>query len=225
MLSGGSALSWSETWAAKTVTVHVSLNAKSTFGLTVKVVGPPVTTVSATLRVPEVGQTIWNQLPVTLTGSLNVMLRFELSATFVAPFAGVVAETDGAWSIVKLKTKFAVILSGGSTASWSETCAAKTVTVTDSPGAKSTFGLIVNVVGPPVRTVSATLRVPLVAPTSWNQLPVRFTGSLNVMLTLVLLACCVAPLVGVVAVTLGAASMLKLKTKFAAILSGGSLES
>src|SRR5215207_2160326 len=111
MLSGGSALSWSVTCAAKTVTLHVSLNVKSTFGLIVKVVGPPVTTVSATLRVPVVGQTIWNQLPVTLTGSLNVIDRFELSATLVAPFAGVVAVTDGAWSIVKLKTKFAVMLS------------------------------------------------------------------------------------------------------------------
>ena len=46
---------------------------------------------------------------------------------------------------------------------------------------KSVFGLIVNVVGPPVTTVSATFRVPLVAPTIWNQLPVTFTGSLNVM--------------------------------------------
>src|ERR1051326_4561123 len=117
MLSGGSELSWSEICAANTVTLHVSLKAKSTFGLIVKVVGPPVTTVSMTLRVPLVGQTIWNQLPVTFTGSLNVIERFELSATFVAPFGGVVAVAEGAWSIVKLKTKFAVMLSGGSTLS------------------------------------------------------------------------------------------------------------
>src|ERR1041384_1366594 len=117
------------------------------------------------------------------------------------------------------------MLSGGSLPCGSETCAAKTVTVTNSPGAKSVFGLIVNVVGPPVTTVSATFFVPLVAPTSWNQLPVTLTGSLNVMLTLVLLACWVAPLVGVVEVTLGGASIEKLKTKFAAPLSGGSFES
>src|SRR6476469_226974 len=117
------------------------------------------------------------------------------------------------------------MLSGGSFAAWSVTCAAKTVTVTNSPLAKSTFGLIVNVVGPPVTTVSATLRVPLVAPTIWNQLPVTLTGSLNVMLMLVLFACWVAPLVGVVAVTLGAASIVKLKTKLAAIASGGSFVS
>ena len=56
-----------------TVTVQISPFAKSAFGLIVKVVGPPVTTVSPTLRVPLVGQTIWNQLPVTLTASLKVI--------------------------------------------------------------------------------------------------------------------------------------------------------
>src|SRR5215467_15581762 len=103
------------------------------------------------------------------------------------------------------------MLSGGSPLSWSEICAAKTVTVHDSPAVKSAFGLIVKVVGPPVTTVSATLRVPLVAPTIWNQLPVTFTGSLNVIVMLVLPATCVAPLVGVVLVTLGAVSIVKLK--------------
>src|SRR5215203_721615 len=73
MLSGGSFVSWSETWAANTVTVQVSFVAKSTAGLTVKVVGPPVTTVSTTLRVPLVVQEIWNQFPVTFTGSLKVI--------------------------------------------------------------------------------------------------------------------------------------------------------
>jgi hypothetical protein len=49
---------------------------KSVFGLIVNVVGPPVTTVSTTFRVPLVVQTIWNQLPVTLTGSLKVTSMF-----------------------------------------------------------------------------------------------------------------------------------------------------
>src|ERR1043166_8373569 len=117
------------------------------------------------------------------------------------------------------------MLSGGSLASWSVTWAAKTVTVIDSPLAKSTFGLIVNVVGPPVTTVSDTLRVPLVAPTSVNQLAVTFTGSLHVIVTSVLLATCVAPLFGTTVVTLGAWSIVKLKTKLAAMLSGGSFVS
>src|SRR6185369_17145278 len=124
--------------------------------------------------------------------------------------------------MVKLKAKSDAMLSGGSLASWSVTCAAKIVTLTVSPLVKSVFGLIVNVVGPPVTTVSATLRVPLDEPTIWNQLPVTLTGSLNVSVMFVLFAICVAPLVGVVALTVGAASVLKLKTKLAAILSGGS---
>ncbi len=224
MLSGGSPLSWSATCAAKTVTVQTSPLPKSAFGLIVKVVGPPVTTVSATFRVPLIGHTIWNQLPVTFTASLKVTVTLELMATPVAPLVGVVAVTDGAWSIVKLKTKFAVMFWGGSFVSWSLTCAAKTVTVTNSPFVKSA-GLMSNVVGPPVTTVSATFFVPLVAPTIWNQLPVTSTGSLNVMLMFVLFATCVAPFVGVVAVTEGAASIVKLNTKLAAMLSGGSLVS
>src|SRR5215217_6301305 len=95
MLSGGSALSWSDTCPANTVTEHVSLNAKSTFGLIVKVLGPPVTTVSATLRVPLVVHEIWNQSPVTFTGSLNVTVISEFTAWLVAPFAGVVLVTLG----------------------------------------------------------------------------------------------------------------------------------
>jgi hypothetical protein len=84
---------------------------------------------------------------------------------------------------------------------------------------------MVNVVGPPVTTVSATLRVPLTEPTIWNQSPVTSTGSLNVIVMFVLFATCVALSTGVVAFTVGAASMLKLKTKLAAIWSGGSFES
>src|SRR5690242_7934107 len=163
MLSGGSFVSWSVTCAATMVTVQVSPAAKSTFGLMVKVVGPPVTTVAAGLRVPLVGQTIENQLPVTFTGSLNVTEISVLVAWLVAPLVGVVLVTVGAASsVVKLKTKLAAMLSGGSPVSWSVTCAAKTVTVHASLKVKSLFGLMVNVVGPPVTTVSATLRVPVV---------------------------------------------------------------
>src|SRR5678815_3990894 len=100
-------------------------------------------------------------------------------AWLTAPLVGVVAVTVGAESVVwKLKTKLASILSGGSPLSWSVTCAAKTVTVHDSPAVKSVFGLIVKVVGPPVTTVSATFFVPLVVQTIWNQLPVTLTLSL-----------------------------------------------
>lgn len=71
--------------------------------------------------------------------------------------------------VVKLAETFAAMLSGGSLVSWSATCAANTVRVQVSPLAKSAVGSIVKAVGPPVTTVSATLRVPLVGQAIWNQ--------------------------------------------------------
>ena len=59
-------------------------------------------------------QTIWNQLAATFTGSVNVMVRSPVVDAAVAPFVGTVAVTPGAASIVKLKTTFASIVSGGS---------------------------------------------------------------------------------------------------------------
>src|SRR5262245_2353150 len=103
MLLGGSPVSWSATCAANTVTVQVSV-AKSAFGLIVYVVGPPVTTVSATFRVPLVPHTIWSQFPVTSTGSLKVIVTSCPESADVEPFVGSVDVTVGATSIVKLKT-------------------------------------------------------------------------------------------------------------------------
>ena len=60
--------------------------------------------------------------------------------------------------------------------------------------------------------VSATLRVPLEAQTTWNQLPATFTGSLKVIVRLVLVGMLTAPFAGAVVATAGAASMTKLKT-------------
>src|ERR671935_237550 len=97
MLSGGSIVSWSATFAAKTVTVHVSEPAKSASGLSVKVVGPPLT---AAVWPSLEEQEIENQLPVTFTGSLKVIVMLLFSATSPAPFAGFVLETVGAWSPV-----------------------------------------------------------------------------------------------------------------------------
>ena len=77
---------------------------RSAFGLIVKVVGPPVTTVSDTFCVPLVAHTSWNQLPVTLTGSLKVMVRFLAVVPWTPASAGALDWTNGAASIVKLKT-------------------------------------------------------------------------------------------------------------------------
>src|SRR5215207_11239978 len=98
MLSGGSPASWSVTCAATTVTVQRSPPAKSTPGLSVKVVGPPVTTA---VCAPLVAQETVNQLPATFTGSLKVMLMSALVVAPVAPFAGVVDETAGGVSTVQ----------------------------------------------------------------------------------------------------------------------------
>src|SRR5919199_6363067 len=95
MVSGGSFVSWSLTFAAKTVTVQVSLVAKSTVGSSVKVVGPPLAVAEWPPLVP---QEIEYQEPLTFTGSLKVIETFALVATSVAPFAGVVLATDGATS-------------------------------------------------------------------------------------------------------------------------------
>ncbi len=172
-------MSVSVTCAAKIERVQLSPNAKSTLGSTVKVVGPPVTSVSATLRVPLVAQTIWNQSPATVTASVNVIVRFALSAA-VPPSAGTVAATAGAASTPKVMTWSAVIRSGGSPASWSVTCVATTVRVQLSPAAKSALGLTLNVVGPPVTAVSTTFQVPLEVQTIVNQLPTTSTGSVKV---------------------------------------------
>src|SRR6266545_678215 len=76
MLSGGSSRSTSETWLAYTVTVHVSLKAKSASGSSVYDCGPPLWVAVCDPLVPH---EIEYQLPV-------------------APFDGVVLETDGAFS-------------------------------------------------------------------------------------------------------------------------------
>src|SRR5215212_4967555 len=97
MVSGGSSASWSATLAATTVTVHDSLLAKSPVGSRVNVVGPPL--VAAACE-PLDAQLIVNQLPVTSTGSLKVIVTFEPTATPEAPADGVVDEIFGASSAV-----------------------------------------------------------------------------------------------------------------------------
>ncbi len=95
MLSGGSAASVSETWAATTVTVQVSLVAKSTPGFNVREEPLPLTTA---VWAPLLPQEIVNQVPVTFTDSLKLIVMSSSVATPVALFAGVVLETLGATS-------------------------------------------------------------------------------------------------------------------------------
>src|SRR5215203_5511308 len=91
-VSGGS--SWSETCPPATTTPQVDVAGKSVVGSSVKVVGPPLTVAGWS---PS-GHVIANQVPVTLTGSLNVIVTLLSSATPVALSAGVVAVMKGAAS-------------------------------------------------------------------------------------------------------------------------------
>src|SRR5438874_4290752 len=95
IVSGGSTASWSVTWLAMTVTVQLSLFAKSASGFSVKAVGPPL---ALAVCAPLVAQEIVYQLPATSTGSPKVTVTSALTATLVAPPAGDVLETAGAAS-------------------------------------------------------------------------------------------------------------------------------
>src|SRR3954471_13692559 len=93
--SGGSFVSWSDTWAAKTVTVQVSPAEKSVPGSSVNVVGPPLV---VALCDPLVPHEIESQAAPSVTGSLNVTEMFAAVATSVAPALGVVELIRGAAS-------------------------------------------------------------------------------------------------------------------------------
>src|SRR5215208_6144725 len=77
------------------VTVQVSVAAKSVSGLSVNVVGPPLTVaVCEPLALHEIPY----HEPLGVTGSVNVISMLPERATSVAPAGGVVAETAGARS-------------------------------------------------------------------------------------------------------------------------------
>src|SRR5436190_6815327 len=205
MLSGGSPASWSVTCAATTVTVHVSPPVKSVVGSSVNVVGPPL---SAKLCEPEVVQEIVNEDAVAFTASSNVTVTL-VDGNVVEALVGVVAVTLGGLSVVNDQTKFASMLSGGSFASLSLTCAASTVAVHSSLLPKSVFGSTVHVVGPPL---TVTVCAPVLTQLMVTELLVMVTGSLNVTERFVFVATFVEPFVGVTAVTLGAASIENVNT-------------
>ena len=95
IVSGGSIASWSLTRLASTVTVQLSPSTKSLSGSSVKVVGPPDT---VAVCAPLVVQDIVNQLPVTLTASLKVIVT-EPFGDVLPPGVGAVLATDGAMSV------------------------------------------------------------------------------------------------------------------------------
>src|SRR5437879_10564207 len=97
MLFGGSAVSWSVTSEARTVTVQLSEKAKSTTGWSEYVAGPPLWMAAWE---PLEAQAIAYQAVETSTGSLKVIVMFVLKPTPTAPDRGGVAVTAGALSPV-----------------------------------------------------------------------------------------------------------------------------
>src|SRR5213076_2218756 len=97
------------------------------------------------------------------------------------------------------------MLPGGSFVSRSVTFAANTVTVQLSEPTKSESGSSVNVVGPPL---TVAVWPPLELQEIEYQLPVPFTGSLKVIVTLLFRATSPAPFAGLVLDTVGAWSPL-----------------
>src|SRR4029450_2354311 len=115
-----------------------------------------------------------------------------------------------AWSAtrttaVKPVVKLTLMLSGGSWPSTSVTALAMMVSVQESPRAKSTSGLIANVVGPPE---NAAICKPLIEQTIVNHVPVTLTGSLNGTAMFWSRATFVVPFVGTVLTTVGASSTI-----------------
>ena len=79
-----------------TVTVHDSALAKSVAGSSVKVVGPAP---NVAVCPPVLVQLIVNQLPLTFTGSVKVIVMFASTEMPLAPFEGFVDATAGAVSL------------------------------------------------------------------------------------------------------------------------------
>ena len=106
-------------------------------------------------------------------------------------------------SVLNEKLKSVAMLFGGSSASWSLTPAAETVTVQVSLRRKSMSGLKVKVSGPPVRTAVWT---PLSVQLMLTAVGARSTGSLKVIETFESSGTWVAPPFGSVSATAGALS-------------------
>ena len=131
--------------------------------------------------------------------------------------------TVGAASVVKLQVKLLTIWSGGSMASASVTSVATTVPLQVAPSGRLTLGVSVMVLvllaGRPLLKVTGAPQFNVTPPAA------TLTGSLKFTVIVVLVARLLAPLPGSTELTLGAESTVKVDTKLAAILSGGSIRS
>src|SRR5918911_2423503 len=104
MVSGGSSVSTSWIWFAITLTAHVVPSGRSAVGSSVAV-SVPEPLDEKFFGVP-LGHWRVNELSEKVTASVNLIVMFVFTATWVAPFAGVVpfVATAGAWSFGVTKT-------------------------------------------------------------------------------------------------------------------------
>ena len=169
-------------------------------------------------RVPTASETIQPETssgePLTLTISMNsssepLRVPSPLASPLMSPGGSarnslMTIALVMAVAVVNVSTKSAPMLSGGSSASISLTCAAKTVTVQVSPSAKSVPGSSVKVV---LSALDATAVIgPLVEQERSNHAPSTVTGSLKTTSILASSATPVSPSAGTVEATRGARS-------------------
>src|SRR5438477_216972 len=112
------------------------------------------------------------------------------------------------------------MVSGGSAISLSWMFAAITVTVQTTPTGRLPLGVSVKLLAGEALATNA-IGVPA-GHSSLKAVPVALTGSLKLIVIGVSIATGLAPATGRVLLTLGAASVVKVKTSSATILSGGS---
>src|SRR5262245_56622019 len=103
MASGGSFASASVTCAATTPTVQVVPDGSVGVGSSTKLVAGPAPVVLVNATGVATGHSSVKAVPVTLTGSLNVIEMLVLPPTFVAPLTGTVDATLGAASVANAK--------------------------------------------------------------------------------------------------------------------------
>src|SRR5947209_6033913 len=201
MLSGWSTASPSVIWFAITFTEQAVPSRRSLVGSSV--IDEPGEALTEKLSGVPVGHSSVNELPLAVTGSLKFTTMFVFTATWSAPSAGEVLETLGAASAVaNEKLEFAAGWSGGSPVSTSLMFAATAVTVQCAVGrSESGSSVIVSVPEPLTENVCG-----LPSQTIVNELASTLTGSLKKTWMFVEALTSVAPSVGELPVTAGAAS-------------------
>ena len=154
------------------------------------------------------GHSSLNAVPVMLTASLKFTVTLAFGSTPVAPLAGVVLVTTGGVSTENVATKFAPI---GVPALTSVTCEATTVTVQVTPPGRFAPGWSTKLDAGEAGVTVKAMGVPA-GHSSLNAVPVTLTASSKFTVTVLLSATLVAAFAGVVLVTSGAVSAVKVAT-------------